>query len=141
VQGLGFAPGADGSCGRNRFIGPRRAEHYLYRKVAGAFAKPCAALIIWVEFKSGGIMKDSSVPQLERLLPELFSKNKKKLPPGVMCTPESGCGPAVAVDRTDTAAILTGLMPAPPELKERSREKPARHTGEMRADAGPESGE
>jgi hypothetical protein len=85
-------------------------------------------------------MKESSVPQLEQLLPELFSKNKKKLPPGVMCTPESGCGPGVAVDRTDTAAILTGLMPAPPEQTEQSRGKPPRPPGEKHADDGADEG-
>lgn len=85
-------------------------------------------------------MKDSIVPQLEQLLPELFGKNKKKLPPGVMCTPELGCGPAVAVDWTDTAAILTGLMPAPPEQQEEAR-KQARHTDEKKTNAGPEAGE
>jgi len=86
-------------------------------------------------------MKDSIVPQLEQLLPELFSKNKKKLAPGVMCTPESGCGPAVAVDRTDTAAILTGLMPAPPKQTEPDHKQPPRRPGEKSTYAGPEGGE
>ncbi|MBI5894980.1 MAG: hypothetical protein HZB24_02880 [Desulfobacterales bacterium] len=51
-------------------------------------------------------MKDSALERMRQILPELFETNVKALKPGGMCTPESGCPPAMDGVGTDMIGML-----------------------------------
>lgn len=53
------------------------------------------------------------ITQLGDLLPELFDGKMRKLKPGGICTPGSGCGPSSGAADTDIVKILSGTARPP----------------------------
>ena len=80
-------------------------------------------------------MKDSPLEQMRQILPELFETNVKARKPGGMCTPESGCPPAMDSAGIDIIGVLFKSGLSLPEAAPGVDEKEARN--EASEAAGP----